>query len=92
MVETGRVTGYDRFSSRTVFKVLRDAYTLLRLYINFFQSASELARESRHGAKVYKVYDTAQMPYRRLSRRRVLREDKNASRLIHAVLSIRRLS
>ncbi len=72
-----RVIGYDRFSSKAAFKALEDIYTLLRLYINFFQPVSKLVRKSRHGAKVYKVYDTAQTPYQRLLRSNVLSEDKN---------------
>jgi hypothetical protein len=71
-----RVIGYDRFSSREAFKALGDVYTVLRLYINFFQPVSKLVRKSRHGAKVYKVYDTAQTPYQRLLRSGVLTEDK----------------
>jgi len=71
-----RVIGYDRFSSRAAFKALEDIYALLRLYINFFQPVSKLVRKSRHGAKVYKVYDTAQTPYQRLLQSRVLTDDK----------------
>ncbi len=71
-----RVIGYDRFSSREAFKVLGDVYAVLRLYINFFQPVLKLVRKSRHGAKVHKVYDTAQTPYQRLLRSGVLREDK----------------
>ena len=71
-----RVIGYDRFSSKAAFKALGDVYTLLRLYINFFQPVSKLMRKSRHGAKVYKLYDTAQTPYQRLLRSGVLTEDK----------------
>ena len=71
-----RVIGYDRFSSKEAFKVLEHVYTLLRLYINFFQPVSKLVRKSRHGAKVYKVYDTAQTPYQRLLRSGVLTEFK----------------
>ena len=71
-----RVIGYDRFSSKAAFKALGDIYTLLRLYINFFQPVSKLMRKSRHGAKVYKLYDTAQTPYQRLLRSGVLTEDK----------------
>lgn len=71
-----RVIGYDRFSSRAALKALGDVYTLLRLYINFFQPVSKLVRKSRHGAKVYKVYDTAQTPYQRLLRSGVVTEDK----------------
>ena len=71
-----RVIGYERFSSKAAFQALQDIYTLLRLYINFFQPVSKLVTKRRHGAKVYKLYDTAQTPYQRLLRSGVLREDK----------------
>ena len=71
-----RVIGYDRFSTKAAFKALEDVYTLLRLYTNFFQPVSKLVRKSRHGAKVYKVYDSARTPYQRLLRSGVLTEDK----------------
>jgi len=71
-----RVIGYERFSSKAAFKALEGIYTLLRLYINFFQPVSKLVRKSRHGAKVYKLYDIAQTPYQRLLRSGVLTEDK----------------
>jgi hypothetical protein len=71
-----RVIGYDRFSSKAAFKALDDVYTLLRLYVNFFQPVLKLVSKSRHGAKVYKVYDTAQTPYQRLLRSGVLTEEK----------------
>jgi len=71
-----RTIGYDRFSSRGAFKALDDVYTLLRLYVNFFQPVLKLIGKSRHGAKVHKVYDTAQTPYRRLLRSAVLTEQK----------------
>jgi hypothetical protein len=48
----------------------------LRLYINFFQPVSKLMRKNRHGAKVYKIYDTAQAPYQRLLNSEVLTEEK----------------
>ena len=71
-----RVIGYERFSSKVAFKTLGDVYTLLRLYINFFQPVLKLVGKKRRGAKVYKVYDTAQTPYRRLLRSGVLTEEK----------------
>ncbi len=71
-----RVIGYDRFSSKAAFKALEDVYTLLRLYINFFQPVLKLVKKTRHGAKVHKVYDTAQTPYQRLLKSGVLTEDK----------------
>jgi hypothetical protein len=71
-----RIIGYDRFSTKAAFKALGDVYTLLRLYINFFQPVLKLVRKIRHGAKVYKVYDTAQTPYRRLLCSGALADDK----------------
>jgi len=71
-----RVIGYDRFSSKEAFKALDDVYTLLRLYINFFQPVLKLLGKSRHGAKVHKVYDKAQTPYQRLLRSGMLTEEK----------------
>ena len=71
-----RIIGYDRFSTKASFKALGDVYTLLRLYINFFQPVLKLVRKIRCGAKVHKVYDNAQTPYRRLLSSGVLTEDK----------------
>ncbi len=71
-----RTIGYDRFSSKAAFEALDDAYTLIRLYVNFFQPVLKLVGKSRHGAKVRKVYDTAQTPYQRLLRSGVLMEQK----------------
>ena len=71
-----RVIGYDRFSSKEAFKTLDDVYTLLRLYVNYFQPVLKLVGKSRYGAKVHKVYDKAQTPYQRLLSSGVLTEDK----------------
>jgi len=71
-----RVIGYDRFSSKAALKALDDVYTLLRLYINFFQPVLKLIGKTRNGAKVHKVYDTAQTPYQRLLKSGVFTEDK----------------
>jgi len=71
-----RVIGYDRFSSKAAFEALSDVYLLLRLYINFFQPVLKLVTKTRHGAKVHKVYDRAQTPYRRLLSSGLLTEEK----------------
>jgi hypothetical protein len=71
-----RVIGYDRFSTKAALKALEDVYTLLRLYVNFFQPVLKLVGKSRQGTKVHKVYDTAQTPYQRLLRSGVLTEEK----------------
>jgi hypothetical protein len=87
-----RVIGYDRFSSKAAFKGLDDVYTLLRLYVNFFQPVLKLVGKSRHGAKVHKVYDTAQTPYQRLLRSKVLTEEKRKElEAIYAALNPVRL-
>ncbi len=71
-----RTIGYDRFSSKSAFKALDDVYAVMRLYVNFFQPVLKLVGKSRHGAKVRKVYDTAQTPYQRLLSSGVLTEQK----------------
>ena len=71
-----RLIGYDRYNSRSALEVLNRIYELTRLYINFFQPVMKLVSKSRHGAKVYKVYDTAQTPYQRLLRSSLLTEAK----------------
>jgi len=71
-----RVIDYDRFSSKEAFKTLDDVYTLLRLYVNFFQPVLKLVGKSRNGAKVHRVYDIAQTPYQRLLKSGALTEEK----------------
>ena len=68
--------GYDRYSSRAALEALNRIYDLLRLYVNLFQPVMKLMAKTRHGAKVHKVYDTAQTPYQRLLKSGVLTEDK----------------
>jgi hypothetical protein len=71
-----RTIGYDRFSTKAALRTLEDVYTLLRLYVNFFQPVLKLIAKSRHGAKMHKVYDTAQTPYQRLLKSGVLTASK----------------
>lgn len=61
-----RVIGRDRYSSKSAYETLNRVYYLLRLYMNFFQPAMKLVSKTRHGAKAYRMYDTAQTPYRRV--------------------------
>ena len=61
-----RLVGYDRYDTKAAFECLRRVYDLVRLYTNFFQPTMKLVSKTRHGAKVHKVYDTAQTPYQRL--------------------------
>ena len=69
-----RVIGRDRYSSKQSYETLNRIYYLLRLYINFFQPAMKLVSKTRHGAKVYRVYDTALTPYQRVLKSGVIEE------------------
>ncbi len=69
-----RLVGYERYASKASFECLGRVYTLVRLYINFFQPTMKLISKTRHGAKVHKVYDTAQTPYQRLLKSGLLEE------------------
>ena len=61
-----RLVGYDRYTSKAALEHLNLLYDCLRLYVNFFQPVMKLQRKTRRGARVHKVYDTAQTPYQRL--------------------------
>jgi len=61
-----RLVGYGRYDSRPALECLNRLYELTRLYLNFFQPMLKLKSRFRHGARVHKVYDTAQTPYQRL--------------------------
>ena len=71
-----RLVGYDRYSSKAAYECLGRLYYLVRLYVNFFQPTMKLIAKSRQGAKVYKVYDTAQTPYQRLLKLKILSQVK----------------
>jgi hypothetical protein len=71
-----RLVGYDRYNSRAALEAVNRIYNLTRLYVNFFQPVMKLMSKTRHGAKVHKVYDTAQTPYQRLFKSGVLTEAK----------------
>jgi hypothetical protein len=73
-----RVVGYDRYTSKSAYDCLDRVYSLLRLYMNFFQPTMKLLAKSRHGAKVHKVYDIAQTPYQRLLKLCILSASKQA--------------
>jgi hypothetical protein len=73
-----RLVGYDRYTSKAAYACLERVYHLVRLYTNFFQPTMKLIAKSRYGAKVYKVYETAQTPYQRLIKRAALSQAKQA--------------
>ncbi len=67
-----RLVGYDRYTSKAALEQLNAFYRYLRLYVNFFQPVMKLQCKTRHGAKVHKIYDTAQTPYQRVLQSKVL--------------------
>ena len=71
-----RIIGYDRYSSKEALRALDGVYTVARLYINFFQPVMKLVGKTRNGAKVHKIFDTAQTPYQRLLASGVLSEEQ----------------
>lgn len=73
-----RLVGYDRYTSKAAYQCLERLYYSVRLYMNFFQPTMKLCSKTRHGAKVHKVYETAQTPYQRLLRSGVLSESRLA--------------
>ena len=60
------MVGYGRYDSPAELETLRELYSHLRLYVNFFQPQMRLVSKTRHGAKVTKRYDRARTPYRRI--------------------------
>ena len=73
-----RLVGYDRYTSKAAYECLNRLYYNVRLFVNFFQPTMKLWSKTRHGAKVHKVYETAQTPYQRLLKLGVLSEAKRA--------------
>lgn len=73
-----RLVGYDRYTSKAAYQCLERLYGLIRLYVNFFQPTMKLVGKTRQGARVHRVYDTAQTPYQRLLKLAVLSQAKQA--------------
>ena len=74
-----RHVGYDRYSTRVAFERLQELHRLAGLLHNFFLPVMKLLYKSRQGARVRKVYDTAQTPYQRLSALNVLPQEHKDS-------------
>jgi hypothetical protein len=60
-----RIVGYDRFEGRAAWEALSELYSVLRLYVNFFQPSLKLLSKTRCGGRVTKKYDTAKTPHQR---------------------------
>src|SRR5215813_2075544 len=61
-----RQWGYQRFDTGAELMVLKQLYTTLRLYTNFFQPTMKLKSKERFGSRVQKSYYAPQTPYQRV--------------------------
>lgn len=76
-VAVRQLIGYERYQSEEAFQLLEEIYADWRLLLNFFTPVRKLVGKERVGAKVRKIYDLAQTPYRRvLASERVPEEEK----------------
>ena len=73
-----RIIGRDRYSSKQALEVLNRIYYLLRWKINFLEPSMKLVSKTRHGARTYRVYDTAMTPYQRVLSSGILSDAKKA--------------
>jgi len=74
-----KMFGYARYDTEKEQEVMNSLYeNELRLYYNFFQPVSRVARKERLGAKLKRVYHTPKTPYQMLLESGQLSEEKKA--------------
>jgi len=61
-----KVVGYHRLDRPAELSVLRELYSCLRLYKNFFQPTMKLIEKVRDSGKIHRKYDEPRTPYQRL--------------------------
>jgi hypothetical protein len=61
-----QTVGYQRFDTTAELMVLKQLYSTLRLYTNFFQPTMKLKSKERFGSRVKKSYHAPQTPYQRV--------------------------
>ena len=61
-----KVVGYRRMDTTGELMILRDLYTSLTLYKNFFQPTMKLKEKVRLAGKIHRKYDVPKTPYQRL--------------------------
>lgn len=61
-----KAAGYYRYDNEHQMALLRELYSHLRLYTNFFQPVMKLLSKERIGSVVHKHYDKPQTPFQRL--------------------------
>lgn len=64
-----KTVGYGRYDTAAQLALLRQIWTLLADYQNYFQPSRKLVSKTRHGARVKRVYDSARTPAQRLLER-----------------------
>lgn len=62
-----RLVGYDRYEGMDAWRALAVLYSVIRLYVNYFQPSLKLISKKRDASKVTKKYSAAQTPCQRLS-------------------------
>lgn len=71
-----RVVGYHRYEGAPAQDAFNRLYSVLRLYVNFFQPSMKLIYKERRDARVKKKYDRAKTPYRRLLQSGILSKEE----------------
>jgi len=61
-----RIIGYDRYEEEAAWETMCELYSVLRLYVNFFQPTLKLVNKIKNGSKTIKKYDKAKTPYQRI--------------------------
>jgi hypothetical protein len=58
--------GYDRYQGPKALVAMQALYSVLRLYVNFFQPVMKYVSKKRVGSRLIKRYDTAMTPHQRV--------------------------
>ena len=61
-----RLIGYDRYENELAWEAMSQLYSVLRLYVNFFQPSLKLIKKIRQNSKTIKKYEKAKTPYQRV--------------------------
>lgn len=61
-----QLVGYDRYEGTKATAVLQSVYDDYRVYVNFLQPVRKLVQKKTESGKVWKRYDRASTPYRRV--------------------------
>ena len=78
LVVVRKYVGYERYDCQEAVTAMNEVYTILRLYLNFFQPTFKLqnkekrvkTRDGKQAAKPYKrIYDKPRTPYKRVLER-----------------------